>query len=506
MNSDNDSKLRHRAKGHMWADKRVLRFFRKTLFPDNKQYFKMVQSVYLALCQIDSDFCENREIKGLKRTCAIYSGFSPNYASSIMKFLQDCGLIEYHQINKEGTFSEKSVLNLLMFENEEYHIKSILKNYDKVITVARQKRQRSCGVYKNIIFHIITKDNNKLLRNSLLSSNKLLRNLLNEPSLRDPLRGSLRKGSTYHNKIKKLKRIKGMRTLSDEIESEQKKNINIMRKKERLKRNKNKNINVIMPKSIEGIIEHWNSLPLRKLKLNTKLHQKTVDNLKKVLRGNFYEKEMFEDRILSRKYVGNKIDYKDIIKSIDNFTKVTDNPAYATSVKQIAWYKKQTLNDFILRKNFKNGKIDNLLIKCLEEIPKPNNVTKLPIPDKYPEMSLRLKNLYVKDVLGNIKSDLSEQDMNCFKRGAERIHSFWIKNSNKMKYLHGERELPDLLYNSLKNSYNSNTSKIFPGMFCSNYTFNHIFPSYLYNESVIDSDNVRLQYDDDAKIQLYDDE
>lgn len=75
---------RKRDVAHLWADKRIMRFFRRNF---NKLHYKNLRSVYLALCEIDSDFRETGEITNFTRTVATYAGMNENTVRPYLRAL-----------------------------------------------------------------------------------------------------------------------------------------------------------------------------------------------------------------------------------------------------------------------------------------------------------------------------------------------------------------------------------------------------------------------------------
>lgn len=300
-------------------------------------------------------------------------------------------------------------------------------------------------------------------------------------------------------------------SLSDEIEFElfKKQKEHYEKKKQRIikKRLKQqqKGLKVKVPNSIMKIIIHWNTRPLRKLKLDTKLFYTVVESLKQLRLGHFFQYYMFEDKRLAEKYIGRKIMPEEIMKAIDNFALVTDNVFYAASKKQMDWYKRQSLKHFVYRENYTNNSKVSLLIKYMEYQPKQNNMTNISLPDKYPELSSRLKKLYIKNVISNANVELTEREMNHFKIGAEMLHSFFTINKHRItSLLRGEQELPDLLFKALEESSGGRMQRIKPWKFSSSNTFNHEFPAYLVDQGILNSDKIKIMKND-IDLGIYDD-
>ena len=104
---------RHRNVAHLWADKQVIRFFRHNF--QNKQHYKNLRSIYLALCEIDSDFGEGVEIRSFSQTVATYAGMDVVTVYPYLKALQKANLIDYWQKNENGVFGQ-TILKMYKWE------------------------------------------------------------------------------------------------------------------------------------------------------------------------------------------------------------------------------------------------------------------------------------------------------------------------------------------------------------------------------------------------------
>ena len=75
----------------LWCDKRIIRFFRHNF---NKKHYKNLRSVYMALCEIDSDFHDTQHIKGFKKTLSTYAGRSAEIITRYFLFLQELEIVD----------------------------------------------------------------------------------------------------------------------------------------------------------------------------------------------------------------------------------------------------------------------------------------------------------------------------------------------------------------------------------------------------------------------------
>lgn len=116
-----EPKKRSRNIGHAWWDKRVVRFFRKRF---DKLHYKNLRSVYIALCEIDSDFTdrstkESLLIGGFTTTVATYAGMNVDTIRPYLKALHKAYIIDYEQQSTpDGKFSGTR-LTMYLWEEDE---------------------------------------------------------------------------------------------------------------------------------------------------------------------------------------------------------------------------------------------------------------------------------------------------------------------------------------------------------------------------------------------------
>lgn len=113
---------RKRDVAHLWSDKRVIRFFRKNF---NKIHYKNLRSVYLALCEIDSDFQESGTINAFTKTVAAYAGMNKDTIRPYLRALKNADIINYEQQNAGGRF-QSTALSLFLWEENEEDLKTKL--------------------------------------------------------------------------------------------------------------------------------------------------------------------------------------------------------------------------------------------------------------------------------------------------------------------------------------------------------------------------------------------
>ena len=136
-------KKRKRDVAHLWADKRVVRFFRKNF---DKVDYKNLRSIYLALCEIDSDFNEDAEICGFAKTVATYAGMNEGTVRPYLRALQKAGIIDFEQQNIDGRFGGTTLSLYAWDESEENWMQGKIK----AVIQSKMKRTRMPGeIQKN---------------------------------------------------------------------------------------------------------------------------------------------------------------------------------------------------------------------------------------------------------------------------------------------------------------------------------------------------------------------
>jgi len=186
---------RRRNVAHLWADKRILRFFRKHPLL-TKSYYKNLRNTYLALCEIDSDFGERKEMYGFTKTVATYAGMNEATVRKYLQALRAARLIDYCQItNDNGTFGHTR-LEIYKWDetSENQKARSILSILEKPVYGKTRVRENPCTgkpvygktpvrVYSDSInnYNELEPKNPPLKNNNiLLYNNTLLKNKKNK--------------------------------------------------------------------------------------------------------------------------------------------------------------------------------------------------------------------------------------------------------------------------------------------------------------------------------------
>jgi len=125
---NNTKRKRERSVGHLWCDKRVMRFFRKNF---EKKSYKALRNVYLALCEIESDFSKTgtdiKYMSNIRKTTATYAGMDTDNTGIIMQHLRKMGMIDYGRRKDSSGRVKGSFLSLFVWEDFQEELDEYLK-------------------------------------------------------------------------------------------------------------------------------------------------------------------------------------------------------------------------------------------------------------------------------------------------------------------------------------------------------------------------------------------
>ena len=102
-----------------WWDKNIMRFLR-TKYGQQKRKFILLRSVYLALCEIESDFADT-PINSFTQTVGTYAGVSRAVAGRCIALLKKEKLLSRVQLRDKKTkkFGLGTIIELLALPNEK---------------------------------------------------------------------------------------------------------------------------------------------------------------------------------------------------------------------------------------------------------------------------------------------------------------------------------------------------------------------------------------------------
>jgi hypothetical protein len=214
---------------------------------------------------------------------------------------------------------------------------------------------------------------------------------------------------------------------------------------------------------------------------STKTFKQAIFSIVKLLNG-----KMFNSLPQFKDYHNRKFTVQEIITAISNFKLAALSPDYHPIGNLKERFRKTLFPDFFY--NPHAMKYQSLFIEFLNNPPKSVIENTRLIPDVYPQLSKKLRKLYVENVLGNPDAKLLPQSENAFRRAALKLSNFMEMNKKRILITEVNGNLANYLWEALENRV-KNTSEITPIWFCSDITFNETFPAYLYSQGVLQSMN-----------------
>ena len=231
---------------------------------------------------------------------------------------------------------------------------------------------------------------------------------------------------------------------------------------------------------IELIVNEWED-GLKIHNHTTKTFKQAISYITKLLKGT-----MFKTLPQFKDYENKKFTPEEIIQSIANFKLAALSPDYHPIGNLKTSFQKTSFPNFFY--NSFSLKYQSLFIEFLNNPPKSVIENGRLIADVYPQLSQKLRKLYVENVLGNPDAKLPPQSENAFRRAAMKLNTFKDQNKKRILITEVNGNLANYLWEALENKVR-NTSDITPNWFCSDKTFQETFPAYLYSQGVLQSLN-----------------
>jgi hypothetical protein len=231
------------------------------------------------------------------------------------------------------------------------------------------------------------------------------------------------------------------------------------------------------------VFDFWLEQNLLLPKEETKSYNDCIKNVKGLLSGRLF---------------GEKYSIEQIKESILNFSfAAIDNDFEPSNIVYKKILSKKKIGEFIYN-SFSKNEEKSLFQYYLKNKPKPIK-SKEVIEDKYPIMTKQLKKLYENEVLGKTKVNYTQKDENCFIASAIKLKEFYNNNSSKFNQymIAHDINLSNWLFEAIKADCYGDVSKISPGWFSSNTTFNRRLPAYLFRQNIIEeSDDKFIRFND----------
>ena len=232
---------------------------------------------------------------------------------------------------------------------------------------------------------------------------------------------------------------------------------------------------LFVPKSVQDIIDYWNSCGLRQHKDPTsKIYREIVKRVKLVLRNKFDMEEFNNEKITPKK----------ILLAIDHFKLSATDLSYEPWNKD--YLRRLSLFDFFY--NIRSPRIKSQFIYCLDP---PRPIDDLVVIDEHPEITEEFKKQYVNKVLGGVKtSEFTNREENCFKKTAKMMLVFFHKYGDRMTLTPMERKYPinlvEYIFAALDKRINEDWTQVTPGWFAQPSVYSKTLPAYLYNQAIIE--------------------
>src|SRR5690349_14313009 len=116
-----------------WWDKPVMRYLREKSGKD-KKVFIALRSVYLAICEMESDF-ESQPIFAFNKTVGTYAGLSRQVAGRYVRVLEQEGLIrKIRMVDADTKLKGKGTMLQIMSSQQVGTIRSRMAGYPTIRT------------------------------------------------------------------------------------------------------------------------------------------------------------------------------------------------------------------------------------------------------------------------------------------------------------------------------------------------------------------------------------
>jgi len=215
------------------------------------------------------------------------------------------------------------------------------------------------------------------------------------------------------------------------------------------------------PKVIKQFLDIWNKYPVRKhLKQNTIAYTKAVDDLRRLIRGNFFDGLPVDNKFKKRKFTLEEFEL-----SISRFSKMITNILYYPKNKK--FFKSMSVSDFLFLHTSIEAKSQFLF--SLEHEPKFIEV------DINPKLTSAIIKVFQSTIGTNYTSSLQQMDK--FMMSSRRLNKYFNDNKRRLdgRFYDDKRKANVLIQSVL---FDVGDKAITPGWLCSNETFNRRLPNY----------------------------
>jgi hypothetical protein len=455
--TENEHKPRERSVAHLWCDKRIIRWFRKNF---DKRTYRKLRDVYLALCEIDSDFTEERNkdnktkhLHSLIRSCVKYTGMDHEIVGKVMQALRDAGFIDYGKKRNEQGHVVGSYLTLYAWESNEFYEKNYISIERHIAATTRIKNDKS------------EEEKNSSKEEGSVCSSKEEQTNSRSATNRQPLekktfRTATKQHSLEHNKDKALEK--------------------------KTSRSCRKDIACSQDNAAAEIMSRWEELDLSAIE--RKYRNSISADLEKLMSGRFFEHTQLDNG--HNKYVDRSFTKDEILTAIENRARAANDlnyyPISRTTKSKI---KKMPMSIWLY-----NAKAaTSHFLQDFEKPPRRAKIKEDLVEDEYPDYTEAVKNAYVDKVLYGVEpiTDWTSHEENCFRKSAKLLHQYFEKNADKIKfhdkktyYKNAELLIKSIRYAVDKDDESENV-RITPGWLCNPTAFTTRLSQYIGQQRMI---------------------
>lgn len=218
------------------------------------------------------------------------------------------------------------------------------------------------------------------------------------------------------------------------------------------------------------VLEYWHDAGLYEPGQETKTFRDGVKKIKGLLRGTLFKQKYTTD---------------DIRVSIENFRLAALSDEYLPPAgRQKEIFRRLPIGQFIFAQFSKNGNRSQFQ-KYHQSPPSRCDKFNGTIEDLAPTFTAALKEIYEREVLGDIRPDYSRKEENQFRQTAERFISFKKANREKIRGIIDDLEGAKAVFEAVSKDKRGDVKDLTPGWFCSDETWNRRFPSYLNSQGYL---------------------
>jgi hypothetical protein len=170
-----------------WWDKNVMRYLRGKYGRDKKT-FLLIRSVYLALCEIESDF-NDKPINFFTKTVGTYAGISRETAGKYINLLVQEGLIKKSRLRDEKTkmYTSGSIVEILGLENADLKPNEPVSGYPYIgLTLHRDTPTTVKNISNNKKLNINVNEDLKISDKKQKGTIESLKDILTHYGLKKP--------------------------------------------------------------------------------------------------------------------------------------------------------------------------------------------------------------------------------------------------------------------------------------------------------------------------------